>query len=295
MTGVRLQPWRPTTPLRCPGLTAVILTRDEETNLPHCLASLGWCESLLVLDSGSADGTADIAREAGARVVTNPWPGFPAQRNKALELVQTEWTLFIDADEWVSEELALEITRVVASEPPESGFWCHRRLVWQGEWIRHCGWYPGARLIRLMRTHSSSYDDSIGFSEHAEIRGTVGRLQHDLVDEDRKGLTSWLAKHVGYAELEARRRLAPPEIPPAYASRVRYFVKDRIAPRVPARPLATFIYMYVLRGGFLDGSVGLKFCLMHAWFQLSVEMVKDEQVARNAASVGSADASGGSL
>lgn len=257
-------------PARSVPVTVIVLTRDEEVNIAHALSSAAWAAQLVVVDSGSTDRTVHVARAAGATVVETHWRGFGAQREFALRMpeVEHDWVYFLDADEWVSDELAAAIVSAVASGQHDA-YWQYVRLVFQGRWIRHCGWYPSARRVHLMRRDRARFPDE-SLSEYPVIDGTVGRLSADLVDEDRKGLAAWLHKHVHYAELEAARRAARATTPTRrlpHERRIRILLKDVVAPRVPARPLVTFLYMYVLRAGFLDGRQGLLFCLLHAWFQ----------------------------
>jgi glycosyltransferase involved in cell wall biosynthesis len=268
-------------------VAAIVLTRDESVNLDRCLASLGWAAQRVVLDSGSTDGTVAQAKAAGAEVVEEPWRGYGGQRELALRLpgLRHDWVYFVDADEWVSPQLAAELAEVLRA-PDHDGYAQRFRLVFQGRWIRHCGWYGGGWIVRLMRRGATRFGQD-DFGERVRVTGTVGRLRHDLVDEDRKGLASWLRKHVRYAELEAARRGAALPL----AARWRAFrsaratdarplaravAKDLVFPAVPARPLALFCYMYLLRLGFLDGRAGLRFCLYHAWFQLTVDALRAE-------------------
>jgi len=257
-------------PPRSVPLTVVVLTRDEEVNINHCLASVAWAAQVVVVDSGSTDATTTIARAGGATVVETHWRGFGSQREFALRLAEVDhdWVFFVDADEWVSNDLAQEVSQDVLSAD-HAAFWLYFRLVFQGRWISHCGWYPSARIIRLVDRRKVSYTDQ-AFSEHPAVSGNVARLTHDLVDQDRKGLASWLAKHIRYAELESHRRTdqrVDSTRRSPHESMARYVLKDVVASRVPFRPTATFAYMYVIRGGFLDGREGLLFCLLHAWFQ----------------------------
>ena len=260
-------------------VTVLILARDEVLNIDQCLGSVQWAEQSIVIDSGSSDGTQDVARRRGSEVVETHWRGYGAQREFALRLTQIrhDWVYFVDADEWVSVELAGEIARLV-EEPGCNGYWQYMRLVFQGRWIRHCGWYRTGRLLRLMNRRFARYDDK-AFSEHAIVAGPVGKLDHDIVDEDHKGLAQWLRKHVSYAELETERRLAEGATveSPVYYSRVQLFLKDRVARRLPGRAVFQFVYMYILRRGFLDGRQGLLFCFLHAWFQVVIEGLKAER------------------
>lgn len=292
MTRLGLRPYRAgdDPPPRSVPVTVVVLTRDEEPNIARCLASVGWAEQVVVIDSGSADQTVPLAKSLGADVVEQPWLGFSGQREFALRLpaVRHDWIYFVDADEWVSPQLAAEIADRLGTD--DCVAFTHRfRLVFLGTWIRHCGWYSGSWVVRLADRRRASYDSSL-VGERAQVDGPVGRLAHDIVDEDRKGLASWLHKHVRYAELEQQRRGQP--VP--WRERLRRFrsrgradtrplgriiLKDLIFPAVPARPLLLFIYMYVVRLGLLDGRAGLRFCFFHAWYQVTVSGLREEAAA----------------
>ncbi len=284
MTRIGLRSWREgdaPSPRSVP-VTVVVLTLDEEANVERCLSSVGWADQAIVVDSGSSDGTVPLARSRGAEVVEQPWLGFSAQREFALRLpeVRNDWVYFVDADEWVSPQLASEIAAQLRA--PVGAAYIHRlRLVFQGTWIRHCGWYSGSWVVRLVDRRYAKYDGSL-VGERACVDGPVARLVNDIVDEDRKGLARWLHKHVRYAELEQRKR----GVPVPARERIRQFrtrgkggtrpltraiLKDLVFPAVPARPLATFLYMYVVRLGLLDGRAGLRFCFFHAWYQATVD------------------------
>jgi glycosyltransferase involved in cell wall biosynthesis len=287
MTRLSLRPYRPgdspaggTVPV-----TVVVLTQDEEPNIGRCLTSVAWASQVVVVDSGSTDGTQKIARSLGAEVVEQPWLGFSGQREFALRLSQVrhDWVYFVDADEWVSPQLAGEIAQRLR-EPSWAAFAHRRRLVFEGAWIRHCGWYSGSWLVRLVDRRHATADGSI-VGETLCADGPVGRLRHDLVDEDHKGLASWLRKHVRYAELEARRRGGTEPFRERLRSLqsrtdsrplARAFLKSIVFPAVPAKPAALFLYMYVLRLGMLDGRAGLRFCFLHAWYEAIVAGLQAE-------------------
>jgi glycosyltransferase involved in cell wall biosynthesis len=268
-------------------VSVVVLTRDEEVNIARCLMSVAWAEQTVVVDSGSEDETVPLARSLGADVVEQPWLGFSGQREFALRLpeVRNDWIYFVDADEWVSPQLASEIAARLGS--PECAAFGHRlRLVFLNTWIRHCGWYSASWVVRLVDRRYTKYDGSL-VNERACVDGLVGRLANDIVDEDRKGLASWLHKHVRYAQLE-QRKLGQPV---ALRARIRRFrsrdrtetkplarviLKDLVLPAVPARPLAVFLYMYVVRLGLLDGRAGLRFCFFHAWYHVTLDGLQAE-------------------
>jgi glycosyltransferase involved in cell wall biosynthesis len=252
-------------------LTVIVLTKDEEVNIGRCLSSLAWAAQVVVVDSGSTDATVALAREAGAYVVETSWRGYGAQREFALRMkaVSHDWVYFVDADEWVSAPLAAELRAAIQSE--QSAFTQYKRLVFQGRWIAHCGWYPSSRITLLMQRNAANFTAAT-FSEHASVRGKVGHLKNDIVDQDLKGLKSWLHKHVDYGELEAQcRREKRSRGRGENEPWARHVTKNLIAPRLPCRPLLQFVYMYLFRAGFLDGRVGLRFCFYQSWFQVVVE------------------------
>lgn len=266
-------------------VSAVVLTRNEEPNIGRCLASLAWAAQVMVVDSGSTDDTVLIARSLGAEVVEESWLGFSAQREFALRhpLIRHDWVYFVDADEWVSPELASEVAARLRT-PPCSAFAQRYRLVFQETWIRHCGWYSGSWIVRLVDRRNTKFDgNSVG--ERACVSGPVERLMNDIVDQDLKGLAAWLHKHVRYAELEAQRRSQLPHRPANLRKLlsdnharppIRAVMKDVIFPSVPVKPVALFVYMYFMRLGILDGLAGLRFCFYHAWYEATVGTLKAE-------------------
>lgn len=280
-------------------VTALVLTKDEAVNITRCLRSLKWCAQILVVDSGSQDDTVERARVEGADVVHHEWLGFAAQRQVSIRhpLVRHEWVYVVDADEWVSAALASEIEAAING--PSAAYEQRLRLVFGGRWIRHCGWYAGSWNVRLARRNAISYERAEAFGERAEVTGQVGRLAHDIVDEDLKGLAAWIRKHVRYAELEAdRRRNAEAPLRQrvacwcsgAYGGRPRgrALAKDVVFPSLPGRPIYLFLYMYFVKAGYKDGRQGWLFCLLHAWHEFTVGVLARQQpnaVASDAASV----------
>jgi glycosyltransferase involved in cell wall biosynthesis len=266
-------------------VTVIVLTRDEEPNIRRCLASVTWANQTVVVDSGSTDHTVQIARSLGAEVLEQPWLGFSAQREFALRhpSIRHDWVYFVDADEWVSPKLAVEVERRLKA-PSCSGFSHRYRLVFQGTWIRHCGWYRGSWIVRLVDRRSATFDGN-RLGERVCLDGTVQRLVNDIVDQDLKGLAAWLQKHVRYAELEAQRRSYAPRraaqlrrLTSSHDTRplIRALMKDIIFPSVPIKPVALFMYMYFVRLGLLDGLAGLRFCFYHAWYETTVATLRAE-------------------
>ncbi len=264
-------------------VAVIILTYNEEANLPYALASVvGWARQVFVFDSGSTDRTVEIAKRYGAEVMVHPFENYGKQRNAALERlpIATEWVLFLDADEWMPEALKEEISSRLASNPAENGFLVKRRLVWMGRWIKR-GYYP-TWILRLARRGFVRCEER-GVNEHLIVDGPVGRLQHDFIHEDRKGLAEWIAKHTRYARREAEellkrrqvqgQREIPVRLFGTQAERkrwLRYHLYERLPPLV--RPFFYWGYRYLVRGGFLDGREAFIYHFLQAlWFPLLID------------------------
>lgn len=280
-------PFRPYGPGSAPAqesvpVTAIVLAKNEAVNIGRCVQSLRWCRQVLVVDSGSTDDTVALASAAGAEVIHQAWLGYAAQREFTLRhrSVRHDWIYFVDADEWVSPALAAEVAAAVAQDRC-AAFGQRFRLVFLGRWISHCGWYQGSWIVRLGRRDALSYDVSAQLGERASVAGPVGRLSHDLVDEDLKGLAAWLHKHVSYAEAESLRRatsaaVMADRLRAARASTThrhwtRLYAKEVVYPAIPAKPAALFCYLYLFRAGWRDGRQGLVFCLLRAWHELVIQ------------------------
>lgn len=248
-------------------VSAFVFTLDEEVNLPACLESLSRFDEVVVVDSYSSDRTVEIARARGARVFQHEFTGFGDQRNWAFDHCspRNRWALVLDADERVPEELAREIGARAASAPEEvSAFRLRRRFHLWGKWLKHSSLYP-TWLVRLVRTDRVRYVNR-GHGETQEVDGAVLALEHDLIDENRKGEGAFRDRQAKYACDEARYELAAED---ARAGAHGFFSSDPLARRaamkrlswnLPMRPLVYFLYSYVWRGGFLDGAEGFRFC-----------------------------------
>jgi glycosyltransferase involved in cell wall biosynthesis len=270
-------------------LSVVILTFNEERNLPACLASVaGWTTEVFVLDSGSTDQTAALATAHGARVVTHPFETHARQWAWALGNLplSTEWVLALDADQQVTPELRLAITRALASPASAAaGYFLNRRQVFRGRWIRHGGYYP-KYLLKLFRRDVVSLDSRDLVDHHFQVAGATARLSGDLIEDNRNeaAIFDWIAKHNRYARLQASEELARLS---GGADRGRWLGnpdeqtrrRKALWAHMPAyaRPLGYFLYRYVVRLGFLDGRQGFVFHFMQAWwYRLLVDINIDE-------------------
>ena len=187
------------------NISAVVLTRDEAPHILPCLRTLQWAGERLVVDSGSTDGTPDLARSLGARVLYHDWAGWAVQRDYALGEARLPWVFFVDADERVPLDLAEEVTaRVAEAERTGApvGFWVPRQNVILGQWVRHAGWSPDYQL-RLFRRDRGRYDPTRPVHELVLLDGPAGHLTHRLVHHNYVSWGQLWAKQRRYARAEA--------------------------------------------------------------------------------------------
>jgi glycosyltransferase involved in cell wall biosynthesis len=243
-----------------PVLTVILITRNEAVNLAGCLASVAFADEWVVVDSGSTDATCAIARQLGATVeATQNWPGFGAQKNRALALARGRWVLSIDADERVTPELAAQIQAVVAADtsgndlPAESargagklaGYEFSRLSNFCGQWMRHGDWYPD-RVVRLFRKDAGRFSDDL-VHERLILDGPVARLRGELLHDSMPTLESALDKMNRYSSGRA-------------LDKVRAGAGGGLASAVLHGAWA-FLRCYVLRLGCLDGRLGVVLAL----------------------------------
>jgi hypothetical protein len=229
----------------------------------------------VVLDPRTEDRSREVVKAIGAQVVEHPFEGYAAQKNWAIESLPwtTDWILIVDADERVSPELRREIEAIVHDTQAKAAFAVRFRMIFYGRWMHHC-WY-GTWIVRLLRRGQAHYEVR-GVHEHVIVNGPLGYLQGDLIHNDFKDLDSWITKHNRYATLEAEEIVQGSGISHLegkfFGTRLerRRYLKERIWKRLPFRPLWLFIYLYFFKLGFLDGGLGLRFCLWHAIFEAFV-------------------------
>jgi len=276
-----------------PLLSILVLTFNEELNLPHCLASLeGLNAEVFVVDSGSTDRTAAIAAEYGAQVVQHRFENQARQINWALETLpfRSQWILRLDADERLTPELARELLMVLpATSASVTGFLIRRRVYFWGQWIKHGGYYP-IWLLRAWRTGKGDCED-LWMDEHIRVHsGEVARLSHDIIDENRKGLFFWIEKHNRFSDREVLAILLAQHEESAegiggQASRKRA-LKRQVYSRAPRflRAVLYWAFRYFILLGFLDGKAGFVFHFLQGfWYRMVVD-AKLLEHDRNAAS-----------
>lgn len=253
--------------------SAVVLTLNEAENLPRCLHSLRWCDEVVIVDSGSTDGTAETARSLGARVYLHVQPppfNIAQQRNWALSNcdLQGDWVLFLDADEIVPERLAGEVRRVCTGDGDRfQAYELTPRYLFWGKWLKRTQGFPNWHA-RLVRRGAAWYDG--GVWEHFAEGTRLGRIAEPYDHHaNSKGFSDWLHRHDRYSSWDAERIVEYLETgcADALGTRRKRGLRWVAAMLWPVRFLARFFHMYVLRGGFLEGRPALAFCLMYSMYE----------------------------
>jgi glycosyltransferase involved in cell wall biosynthesis len=231
-----------------PRVSVALITRNEQLNIADCLRSVAWADEIVMVDQGSTDGTAAIARTLGARVIDAPdWPGFGPQKNRALDACSGDWILALDADERITPESQREIAAVLAApahdvyEMPRSSYYC-------GRFIRHSGWSPDY-VRRLFLRGAARYSEA-RVHEALLTDRPVGRLREPLVHYSFRTLEDVLVKMNRYSTDNAH-MLVERGRRPGIGSAL-------------AHGLASFLRTYVLKRGFLDGRHGLMLAISNA-------------------------------
>jgi len=222
-------------------LSVIIITHNEEENLPRCLQSVKWADEVVVVDSHSTDRTPQIAADHGCVYFDLDWSGFGAAKQAALDRATGDWVLSIDADEAVSDELGTSIAGVVKGNHSYSGFEMPRCTNFLGRWIRHCGWYPDY-ILRLFRRDSGRFNQAV-VHESIAVKGPIGRLAGDLLHYSYPNLEKYFTKSNRYTTLGAEE---------AFRHGKRAGMADLLF-----RPPISFFKHYIQKAGFLDGPQGL--------------------------------------
>lgn len=281
-------------PDRAIPVTIVIPVRNEERNLPICLAALTRFVRVVVVDSGSTDQTCSIAQEHGAQVMQFTWDGhFPKKRNWVLRSFpfETDWVLFLDADEIVSDAFCDAIEQALPGTP-HSGFWLRYTNHFAGRRLRHG---VPQRKLALLRVGAGEYERieedcwsslDMEVHEHPVLAGTTGEIAVPIDHRDLRGIASFLDRHVDYARWEAARYLT---LHRKGLDQATHLTRRQ---RFKYRNLARWWYApfyfgvtYIAKRGFLDGRAGLQYAFYKGWYFLTIRALireMDAQVPRAA-------------
>jgi glycosyltransferase involved in cell wall biosynthesis len=239
-------------------LSVAMIAMDEEANLPRTLESVRWADEIIVVDSGSKDRTIEIAKSFGAKTTYHAFGGHGEQKNVALGLCTSDWTLLLDADEVLTPALQEEMHQLLACadgrEPEYNAYWIPRLNLYFGRWIRHGGFYPD-RKLRLFKTGSARLSEGVGPHSTPQFTGAKGKLRSNMLHYAYPTLGIYLEHMDRYSS----------DIAPLLAN------EGRTSKSLPAflwnavaNPAATFIYNYFFRLGFLDGREGLILHINHS-------------------------------
>jgi glycosyltransferase involved in cell wall biosynthesis len=232
-----------------PRLSVTIITRNEADHIAAAIDSASWADEILVVDSGSTDGTADIARSKGATVSTREWAGYVDQKNHAAALAANDWIFSLDADERMTPALAAEIQSLLAGEPPMRGYRCPRVAFHLGRWIRTTDFYPDYQT-RLYDRRAARWRGRY-VHESVQVDGGTGELRAELEHYSYRDLGDQIDRINHYTTLAAEQ---------LYEEGRRTGALELLV-----HPPAAFLRNYVLRRGLLDGPVGLTISLMQSY------------------------------
>lgn len=258
-------------------ISVLILTLNEELNLPICLPSLAWCDDVVVLDSYSNDKTKKLALAAGARFEQRVFDNYAALRNYGLNDInyKYDWLLMVDADEVVPPSLIAEMhVHLINGANNTTIYRMRRKDHFLGKWIKHSSGYPTwfGRLIKIgqVRIERKIHEEYI-------TDGEIGYLQEHLYHYPfNKGIASWIDKHNRYSTMEAKLLLEGGLATPSFTDffsndpTVRRRAVKGLVYRMPGRPLAMFFALYLLKRGFLDGRAGFVFSVLRAFYEFMI-------------------------
>jgi glycosyltransferase involved in cell wall biosynthesis len=235
-------------------LSVAIITQNEETNLGACLDSVSFADEIVIVDSGSRDGTCETAKQYTDKVFFRAMKGFGDQKQYAVDKTTGDWILSLDADERVSQELrhsVLSLLKADADKIPFHGYRIYRRNVYLGRPIRYCGWY--VPILRLFRKGSGRFNEKL-VHEEIIVDGPVGHLEGDILHVPYTDIFHHLEKMRLYASLDAREVL----------SKDRKVLGWRAPIHLLGRPSCKFIEKYIIQQGFREGIHGLVLSVMAA-------------------------------
>jgi glycosyltransferase involved in cell wall biosynthesis len=271
-------------------VSVLVLTKNEEQDLPGCLESVSWCDDIHVYDSVSTDRTVEIATGVGATVTQRPFDNWAAHQNWGLRSIRFKypWVFYIDADERMTPELVRSVQDAVVAPDQAVAFRVQRRDFFMGTWLRHVQVSPF--YIRLFRPERVCYERLV--NPVTTVTGEVGQLAGALNHFPfSKGLRHWIDRHNSYSSFEAQQVISdrhtsqPVSVSKALFAtdfNVRRYHQKEVFYRLPARPLIKFILLYGLKRGYLDGRAGFTYaCLQSIYEYMIVLKTKELEAARS--------------
>jgi len=270
-----------------PRVSVIILCYNEEVNIRECLESCAWCDDVHVLDSGSKDRTVEIAESMGAKVWVNPFRSFGQQRNWAIDNIPTKhrWHFHLDADERFTPALVKEMAAILDADVPSksldrtTAYQCPSMMMFMGQWLRRAAEYP-VYQVRFFDSEMCRYED-YGHGQREVNRGETGVLRMPYLHYNfSKGIEEWFEKHNRYSTLESSQAQSDPHIPLHKAmlglssgnkiSRRRHL--KALSYRMPAKATLVYLYIVVLRRGFMDGAAGINYARMKSIYEAMISV-----------------------
>lgn len=228
------------------GISAIVITLNEENNISECLETLKWCDEIILVDSGSADNTVKIAEEFTKNIFTAENLPYGEKRNLGIEKASHEWIIWLDADERITSEIQEEIQQKITAGKINA-YYINRKSFFINKFIKHCGWYPDYTL-RLFRKASGIRFDSSLVHEKAVYSGNTEKLRNDILHYTDRSFEHYINKLNKYTSLSAEELSKKGK---------KASIFDIIF-----RPVFTFFKMYFLKLGFMDGYTGLVLCTL---------------------------------
>jgi glycosyltransferase involved in cell wall biosynthesis len=265
-------------------ISILILTKNEEQDLPGCLESVRWSDDVHVFDSYSTDETLEIAKAAGAHVTQRQFDNWSAHQNWGLANIpfRHPWVFYLDADERVTPELAASIRHAVEDPGDAVAFRIRRRDFWGQRWLKHV--QASFYYLRLFRPEKMRYERlvnpvSIADGPVAELSGFLDHYPFS------KGMNHWLARHNSYSSLEAQQIVKNRATGRGFSLKQAFFAKNiherrfhqkELFYRIPARPIIKFLLLYVGKRGFLDGAAGFNYALLQSFYEYMIVLKTNE-------------------
>jgi len=273
-----------------PKIDVLIPTLNEAGHIVEAVNNAKILGNVFVLDSISTDGTQELARQAGALVVENKFKNYSQQKNWALDNLPFtgEWIFILDADERITGDLRDKIFARLAKDKVTEGYFINRLLLFMGKAVRNGGLYPAWNL-RLFRRGRARYEDR-SVHEHMICQGPTDYMPGEMLHIRRETMDAYLAKHIRYADMESdewvawrlgKSRNAPVEQLFRHHLRLRQWMRRQLWPRMPLRPVWRFLYMYVVRIGFIDGAAGWHLARLMGSYEYMISLFYRDKLLRH--------------
>jgi glycosyltransferase involved in cell wall biosynthesis len=260
------------------SVSVLILTLNEEQNLPSCLASVAWCDDIVVLDSFSTDRTAELAEASGARVIQRRFDNWSTHQNWAVQNINFKhsWVFYLDADERCDDQLRKEVLAISEADQNVSAFRIRRKDYFWDRWLKHAQLYP-TWLVRIFRPEKICYERLV--NPVAIVNGITNRLEGHLIHYPfSHGIAHWYTRHNNYSTMEAQDLMREVRIKTDWLGLVR---SDRLKQRkiikqllykLPCRPVIMLFYLLFIRGAFLDGIPGIYYSFMRTSYEFMIDL-----------------------